>query len=76
MALTAYTGGVVAPAVLGEDPEGGWAWLAFIAVTVVVATGWRLVMGQGPLERLLSTSSRSAAALAVRHVAPRPRPAS
>ena len=76
MALTAYTGGVVVPAVLPEYPEGGWAWPAFIAGTVVVATGWRLAIGQGPLERLLSTSSRSAAALAVRHLAPRPRPAS
>ena len=72
MALTAYTGGVVAPAVLPDYPEGGWAWLAFVAVTVVVATGWRLAIGQGPLERLLSTSSRSAAALAARHLAPRP----
>jgi len=76
MALTAYTGGVLAPAVLDEYPEGGWAWLAFIAVTVVVATGWRLAIGQGPLERLLSTSSRRAAALAVRHLAPRPQPSS
>jgi len=72
MALTAYTGGVLAPAVLDEYPEGGWAWLAFIAVTVVVATGWRLAIGQGPLERLLSTSSRRAAALAVRNLAPQP----
>ena len=76
MALTAYTGGVLAPAVLDEYPEGGWAWLAFIAVTVVVATGWRLAIGQGPLERLLSTSSRRAAALAVRNLAPQPRPSS
>jgi uncharacterized membrane protein YeiB len=72
MALTAYTGGVLAPAVLDEYPEGGWAWLAFIAVTVVVATGWRLAIGQGPLERLLSTSSRRAAALAARNLAPQP----
>ncbi len=68
MALTAYTGGVLAPAVLVEYPEGGWAWLAFIAVTVVVATGWRLAVGQGPLERLLSTSSRWAAAQVVRRL--------
>jgi uncharacterized membrane protein YeiB len=76
MALTAYTGGVLAPAVLDEYPEGGWVWLAFIAVTVVVATGWRLAIGQGPLERLLSTSSRSAAALAVQHLTPQPQPSS
>jgi uncharacterized membrane protein YeiB len=76
MALTAYTGSVLAPAVLDEYPEGGWAWLAFVAATVVVATGWRLSLGQGPLERLLSESSRRAAALAVRHLAPRPQPSS
>jgi uncharacterized membrane protein YeiB len=76
MALTAYTGHVIAPTVLGWDFEGGLAWLAFIAVIAVVATGWRLLLGQGPLERLLSESSRLAAALAVRHLAPRPQPSS
>ncbi len=69
MALTTYTGSVLAPAVLDEYPEGGWAWLAFIAVTVVVATCWRTLLGQGPLERLLSASSGRAAALAARHLA-------
>jgi hypothetical protein len=67
MALTAYTSYVFAPAVLDWDFEGIATWLAFIGVIVVVATGWRLVLGQGPLERLLSSSSRGAAALAVRH---------
>ena len=76
MALTAYTGHVIAPAVLDWDFESVAAWLAFITVMVVLATGWRLVLGQGPLERLLSSSSRSAAALAVRHLAPRPQPSS
>jgi uncharacterized membrane protein YeiB len=76
MALTAYTGHIIAPAVLDRDFDGVATWLAFIAVMVVVATGWRLVLGQGPLERLLSSSSRRAAALAVRHLAPRPQPGS
>jgi uncharacterized membrane protein len=76
MALTAYTGHVIAPAVLDWDFESVAAWLASIAVMVVLATGWRLVLGQGPLERLLSSSSRTAAALAVRHLAPRPQPSS
>jgi uncharacterized membrane protein YeiB len=76
MALTAYTGHIIAPAVLDEYPEGGWTWLAFVAVTVVAATGWRLAIGQGPLERLLSDSSRRAAALVVRHLAPQPQPSS
>jgi len=65
MALTAYTGHVIAPAVLDWDFESVAAWLASITVMVVLATGWRLVLGQGPLERLLSSSSRTAAALAV-----------
>jgi uncharacterized membrane protein YeiB len=76
MALTAYTGHVIAPAVLDWDFDGVATWLAFIAVIIVVATGWRLAIGQGPLERLLSGSSRRAAALAVRHLAPRPQPSS
>ena len=63
MALTAYTGQVIAPAVLDWDFESVAAWLAFITVMVVLATGWRLILGQGPLERLLSSSSRAAAAL-------------
>jgi uncharacterized membrane protein YeiB len=67
MALTVYTGHVIAPAVLDWDFEGVAAWMAFITVMVVLATGWRLVLGQGPLERLLSSSSRAAAALVVRH---------
>jgi hypothetical protein len=76
MALTAYTGHVLAPAVLDWDFDGVATWLAFIIVIIVVATGWRLAIGQGPLERLLSGSSRRAAALAVRHLAPRPQPSS
>ena len=76
MALTAYTGHILAPAVLDRDFDGVATWLAFIAVMVVLATGWRRLLGQGPLERLLSSSSRRAAALAVRHLAPRPQPSS
>jgi uncharacterized membrane protein YeiB len=76
MALTAYTGHVLAPTLLDWDFEGVATWLAFIAVMIVVATGWRLLLGQGPLERLLSSSSRRAATLAVRHLAPRPQPSS
>ena len=76
MALTAYTGHVLVPTVLDWDVEGGATWLASIAVMVVLSTGWRLALGQGPLERLLSTTSRRAAALVVRHVAPRPQPSS
>ena len=76
MALTTYTGQIITPAALDWDFDGVATWLAFIAVIIVVATGWRLAIGQGPLERLLSGSSRRAAALAVRHLAPRPQPSS
>jgi uncharacterized membrane protein YeiB len=76
MALTAYTGHVIAPAVLDWDFDGVATWLASIAVMIVLATGWRMVFGQGPLEWLLSTSSRRAAALVARHLAPPPQPSS
>jgi hypothetical protein len=58
------------------DFEGIATWLALIAAMVVLSTGWRLLLGQGPPKRLLSDSSRRAAALAVRHLAPRPQPLS
>lgn len=74
MALTAYTGHIIAPAVIDWDSDGIATWLVFIAVVIVVATGWRLAIGQGPLERLLSSTSRRAAPLAVRHLAPKPQP--
>ncbi|MBB3085475.1 heparan-alpha-glucosaminide N-acetyltransferase domain-containing protein [Geodermatophilus sabuli] len=76
MALTTYTSHVFAPAVLDWDVEGVATWMAFIGVIVVLATGWHLVVGQGPLEKLLSSSSHRAAALAVRHRASRPQPSS
>jgi uncharacterized membrane protein len=76
MALTVYTAHVIAPAVLDWDFDGIATWLAFIAVMIVLATGWRMVLGQGPLERLLSTSSRRAVALVARHLAPQPQPSS
>src|SRR3954469_8383437 len=74
MALTAYTAHVIAPAVLDWDFDGVATWLAFMAVIVVAATAWRMLVGQGPLERLLSGSSRRAAALAVWRLEPRSRP--
>jgi uncharacterized membrane protein len=68
MSLTAYTASVVAAAVL-QDSDGLWKWLAFIVVTTVLAITWRVVLGKGPLERLLSWSSTAAAALAQRCLA-------
>ena len=59
MALTAYTGSVIAAAVL-EDTNSVWTWPVLIVVAAALATGWRLVLGQGPLERLLSRTSTAA----------------
>ena len=59
MALTAYSGHVLAGALFGGAGNG--VWLAYVLVTVLAATGWRLTVGQGPLERLLSWSSTRAA---------------
>ena len=76
MASNRLLGQVVEHAVLDGTSRSVAAWLAFITVMVVLATGWRLILGEGPLERLLSSSSGAAAALAVRHLAPRPPPSS
>jgi uncharacterized membrane protein len=72
MALTAYTGSVVAAIFLG-DSEGIRTWMALMSGTVVLATTWRLLLGKGPLERLLAWSSAWAGTLALRHLAPRPK---
>jgi uncharacterized membrane protein YeiB len=65
MALTAYSGHVVAGALF--PVEGNGVWLGYVLVTVLAATVWRLTVGQGPLERLLTWSStRVAPAVATR----------
>lgn len=74
LALTAYTGQVVAIAVLGRgvvfDPSIAVTG-AFVLVTVVACTLWRAVLGRGPLERLLHGASTAVAdALAGRPPAP------
>jgi uncharacterized membrane protein YeiB len=75
MALTAYAGSIVAAAgVIDADTGSNWTWLAIVTVTVVLVTGWRLTLGQGPLERLLSWSSGKAATWTVRYLASRRRP--
>ncbi|WP_448612345.1 heparan-alpha-glucosaminide N-acetyltransferase domain-containing protein [Geodermatophilus sp. URMC 60] len=62
MALTAYAGGIVAVAVNGTlDYTTNHAWLAFVVVTTATATLWRLFLGRGPLERLLTWSAMRAA---------------
>ena len=64
MALTAYTGQVVAIAALGRgvvfDPSIVTT-AAFVLVTVAVCTLWRAVLGRGPLELLLHRASTAVA---------------
>lgn len=58
MALTAYTGSILAIWALDtRQVEGTGLWLTYVAVTVLVATAWRLIFGKGPLERLLAWSA-------------------
>jgi uncharacterized membrane protein len=62
LALTVYSAHLVAIAVLDPGfPAGIGLWLRFCAVAVVAASLWRLLLGRGPLERLLTWSSRAAA---------------
>jgi uncharacterized membrane protein YeiB len=61
MALSVYTAQVVAISIIGADNEDNRPWLAFVLVTLLLATLWRLTLGRGPLERLLTWSSTRAA---------------
>lgn len=57
MSLTAYSGHLVAIAILGNDvvwyPESNAVLLWFIGITLVVCLLWRTLIGRGPLEWLL-----------------------
>lgn len=61
MALTAYAGSVVAVWVTGTHHDDDGAWAGYVLATLVTCTAWRLVLGRGPLERLLTWSSTRAA---------------
>jgi uncharacterized membrane protein YeiB len=62
MALTAYAGNIVAVSVFGTlDYTTNRPWLIYVLVTTATATLWRLFLGRGPLERLLTWSSLRAA---------------
>jgi uncharacterized membrane protein YeiB len=64
MALTVYTGQVVAIWVIDADEyvDNG-LWVTFILVSLILATAWRVLLGQGPLERVVTWSSNRAAGL-------------
>ncbi|MGY1689778.1 heparan-alpha-glucosaminide N-acetyltransferase domain-containing protein [Geodermatophilus sp. SYSU D01105] len=58
MALSAYVGGVVAVWLTGTlDHDTNGPWLVSVLITTAAATIWRLFLGRGPLERLLTWSS-------------------
>nr|WP_279395524.1 heparan-alpha-glucosaminide N-acetyltransferase domain-containing protein [Thermobifida halotolerans] len=69
MALTCYVGHVMVIAVLGDAAHDTTPWLleTFVAGALLFATLWKLLLGRGPLERLLGW----AAGLAVRPDPPR-----
>lgn len=64
LALSVYTAHIVAIWVIWTlDPDAGAGptlWLAFAFYAVLGATIWRTLLGRGPLERLLTWSSRRA----------------
>ena len=63
MALTAYTVQVVALWAMGAAPweaTDNGLYSAFVVVTLVLCSLWALLVGRGPLERLLTRVSRAA----------------
>ncbi len=65
LALTVYTVHILAIRVLmdvaPQAAQGADSWFVFVGVAVLGATTWRLTVGRGPLEWLLTwTSSRAA----------------
>jgi len=68
MALTAYTVHVVVLAALGDDAfeqQDNTLYLVFVAAALLGCTLWTILVGRGPLERLLTTLSRRVAVAAV-----------
>jgi uncharacterized membrane protein YeiB len=61
MALSVYTAQIVAIWLLDEAAHGWAMWVRFTVTSLVVASVWRLQLGRGPLERLLTWSSVRAA---------------
>jgi uncharacterized protein len=66
MALSAYTAHVVIVAAIGESAftqNDNGLYLAFVAGALVLCTAWALLVGRGPLERVLTWVSTLAARL-------------
>ncbi|MGY1821776.1 heparan-alpha-glucosaminide N-acetyltransferase domain-containing protein [Geodermatophilus sp. SYSU D00079] len=62
LALSVYAAQLVAIWLLDLPVRPGWdVWVRFTVTALVVATVWRLRLGRGPLERLLTWSSTRAA---------------
>lgn len=62
LALSVYTAQIVAIRVVDADYAADWGlWVRFSLSAVLLATVWRLRLGRGPLERLLTWSSQRAA---------------
>jgi uncharacterized membrane protein YeiB len=64
MALSAYTAHVVIVFVIGDSAftqTDNGLYLAFVLGALVLCSVWTAVLGRGPLERLLSWASRTAA---------------
>ncbi len=62
MALSVYTAQIVAIWLLDLPFQAGWdVWVRFTVTALVLATVWRLQLGRGPLERLLTWTSTRAA---------------
>ncbi len=62
LALSVYTAQIVAIRVLDAGYGADWGlWLRFTLTALVLATAWWLLLGRGPLVRLLAWRSRRAA---------------
>lgn len=69
MSLTIYSAQLVVIALLGQDavyyPDSNGPLVALTLASIAFAWGWRAVLGQGPLERLLKIASDGAASATV-----------
>ncbi|RUR01894.1 heparan-alpha-glucosaminide N-acetyltransferase domain-containing protein [Labedella endophytica] len=60
-ALSTYSIHVVAYALIFTEEPGPWAWPAFALTALVLCPLWRVLLGRGPIERVVTTMSTRAA---------------